>query len=946
MAYEYRKQINDAVRGLQEGEKFQAPTIKGAVKTEGEAFDPLASKKKGKYKTRKDKTMEGLTGEAGQTDIGLLARMAVGSAIGATQGDTLEERLAYMLTFGLGAGLAPRAAKRLALAFKSDPTIRPLLDKSNPLLPGATPPVEPTAVTTKVVNDLGNSIGQPIIRRILTATDDKKLTPEELKAGARAENVVFERLSQIADDMLAGRPTLPGELKNTMALGRTLNDIIYHEGRKIGATGTRGLDRVKVSIEAINKLAREWDPQTPEIVLAHAIKEAGVIKQVPLFTRLNYAIPEAITQAGMGAMLAGKAIVKNGIGNTLIMPISQIDRSIAALKFWDPARPMLTEGMQMHIAMWEGVIDQLRVMKDNRGQIWAKLGEQADAMGATHVEFQYRGFEALSQISREQGLGWLSTFFDYTGALANLGPGIMARTDGMAKVVNGRMAIVTEAMQAARAKDLKGDAFWNRVQSLKDDYSQFDEAALARIKKFSDHNTFTTKLESEFLRALQRGPEDPWANLIYRLGFLPFVRTPIRLLEIGAEYTPGLNFFARNFYKDMAEGGATRAVAEARLVTGAAVMGAFATLAYQGYITGVYTDLTPGQKRAMEDAGMPEQSFWDPLAGKYRSYKGIEPLTQWISTGATFARLMHQLPQLDAEHLFTAASVAISSNVSINQFMQSIGEFANAVKQGTTEQQYGKMMDFIRHRLTIFIPGAVKEITGSVIDEEQKRIMRSPREDIGEMHRELRQLMDEYNKQLGGAVPGLPKPYLKVKRNMFTGDVLVNENWPFNPFTTKPAQGGEWALEIQRLGGAGLTPLPDTIGKRIPIDLGLKDKPTPPGVRITPKELDRWEVLMTQVVKDSQGNLVQSLDSLVKSKFYKDQSEIGKKEAIQARWLEFKARAEDQLLRENPELARDLLEKQVTHSIERMPTKMQPGARATMELILRRGKEPSPGAAP
>ena len=880
-----------------------------------------------------------LTGEAGATDLGLLARMAVGAAVGATQGDTLEERLAYMLSFGLGAGLAPRVAKRVARTFASDPAIRPLLDKSNPQMPGMSPPVDPAKITTKVVKDIWDQIGEPVIKRILTADETTKLPIEDLRLGKQAEMKVWEQADKVADDLIAGRPVEPGELKNTLALGVTLHNAITHSGRRLGATGRQGMARVKIAIDQINKLAREYDPQMPEVLLAHALKTTGSIEKVGAFTRMNYAIPEAITQAGMGAMLFGKAVVKNGIGNGAMMPISLVDRSIAALKFWDPNRVTFSEVNQMHIAMWEGIADQFRIIRYGK-TAWSELAVQAEKYGATHQEIAPQGFQAIADITSMKA-------FEYLGTAADFGPGILSRTDGMAKAINGRMGATFEGMRQAQAEGLSGQAYWDRVAAIKNDYSLLTEDALVRVKDFHDHQTFTKQIESGFVRAFQIGPENPWANMVYRLGLLPFVRTPIRLLEVGAEYTPGLNLVARNFYDSLSKGGVERDVALARLATGSAVMGSFYWLAQQGYVTGNLPQYP--ESTTMEHGGRPPQSFWDPLAEKYRSYKGIEPLTQWISTGADMAYLIGQMDEVTAERFMTAASVAVSQNINATQFLQSVGEFVDMVKAGRADVSYEKSMDFVRRRLGVFMPAAVRELAGG---EEQKKVMKpSDYEQKGVVdmaHQELRLLIDEYMKNLGMTGEPGERPFTKVKRNMFTGDPLRNDTWPFNPFTQKSGNFAPWAREIQRLDGAGLEPLPEFIGKRIPTDLGLKDKPTTPGVRLSRTELDQWERIMTKEIVDQHGRLTASLDALVQSKFYKEQSEVGKREAIQARWLEFKMRAEEKLLERNPELARTVLEKYATHSIGRMPTAQQPAVKESLELILKsgRGRAPSPGAAP
>jgi hypothetical protein len=249
---------------------------------------------------------------------------------------------------------------------------------------------------------------------------------------------------------------------------------------------------------------------------------------------------------------------------------------------------------------------------------------------------------------------------------------------------------------------------------------------------------------------------------------------------------------------------------------------------------------------------------------------------------------------------------------------------------------------FIRRRLTVFIPAALKEITGAV-NEEKKRVLLTGAFDEDKstsaaMHRELRALIDDYMVGFGAG----PSETIKYQRNRFTGDILTNDSWPWNPFTLKPAQPEPWATEIQRLKGAGLDRLPNWMGKPQPADIGISTPavPTAPGIRLTGHELDRWEVLMTQVVKDRHGKYTESLNALVTSDIYLRQSDVTKRKMIQELDGEFQKRAQEQLLRENKALKNAFLLRVGESQIEHLPEARQPSAR---ERIQRRY---GPGVAP
>jgi len=898
---------------------------------------PLNRGRRAKLPVMPDIPEPGGAGEAGRISINLLARMAVGAAIGGTQGDTPEDRVAFALGGMFVGVVAPRVARRLVSAFRSDPKIAPILDSTNTKMPGFST-LEASTQPQRILKTLAGE-NKDLVDKLLSLQPDEVLSIDELRLTRQVEMRTWERVQELVDDIVADKPFEAGELKWTFAAARTLNDYIKHTERRLGATGGRGLERVKVNTEQISKLAKEWDPMISEKDMAMALSKLGAIEKVGLAARINFAIPEALTETMYGSMLLGPAIVKNAAGSMPMVPIAILDRSLASLKFWDPTAPAMSEGVMGAVAFWEAAIEQVRMLRS-----WQALGEQAQRMGATHVEFQPRGFEALADISRESGAPMLAKGFDYMASAAHFGPGIMQRTDGIFKAINMRMAIQWESMQhAARIENLKGDAYWSRVSELVTDYSQLPPEALVRIKQFRDHQTFTRQLENSLLKLAQAGPTNPWANLLYRMMFLPFVRTPVRILEVGAEYTLGINFLAANFYRELKLGGSSASVAQARIASGAIMIGSFMALAMQGYITGRMPS-SREEAIAMEHAGRPPLSFWDPLASKHRSYAGMEPLTYFVSMGADLAYAMGQLPEVDAVRLFLTTILVELNDLSIQAFTEALSELADVIKMGRTDSQWEKSLEFIRRRLTVFIPAVAKQtLTG----QEQRRVMltgafdedKSPSAPV---RRELQALFDEYRKGFGarGGAFGAP-PYLKVKRNMFTADKMINDSWPFNPFTTKPAQLAPWASEIKRLNGAGLEPLPDWIGQPQSADIGLQDRPTAPGVRLNTEELDRLEVLMAQVVRDAHGKLTDSLNALVQSATYKRQSDVTRRELIQQRWNGFRKRAELLLLKENESLRKDFQRKRGESMIEQMPIERQ--AEATRRLQQR---FPSPGLAP
>lgn len=898
--------------------------------------EPLAKKSRGKRPklTGSADVPKEPSGETGSVEIGLLSRMALGAAIGGTQGDTPEERVAYAMIGMFGLGFGGKLAKNIIGKFREDPKISALIDDpSNPKIP-IRDVAEPLGQTTRVVTEAAGEY-KGAIERLLNEDGSNPLTHEELKLAKRGEMNVWQHIKDVSDKIVAGEDVQPGDLTQAMSLARTLHDSM--SGRRFGATGARGMEKVKVNYGEINKLAKEWSPETTDMQMATALQGLGSIEDVGLFTRLYYAVPEAITQAMYGTMLSGKAVVKNGLGNIPMVPIGILDRSLASLNVLRSERPGGLEGPMAFISVWESSLNQIRMLKDSGGikSAWAALDEQAARMGMTHVEVTAKGFDALADISQELGAPNFAKGVEFLGNIFDLGPGAMRRTDGMAKVVNGDMMIQWEAMQKAASEGhtISTPEYWDRVRDIKNDYSQLDAEALVRVTKFRDRQTFTTPFENVLMRGIQAGPNDPWLQLAYRLTIAPFVRTPVRLMEVGTEYTPGLNMLSSTARNEWFAGGSSRAVVEARLASGAIMLGSFGYLAMQGLITG-NLPAYPISK-TMEHAGRPIQSVWDPLAQKYRSYAGLEPLTQVISTASDIAYLVGQLPERDGQHLIAAYTLAVGNNIGADRFMQVVGELADIAKQGRTDAQWDGFVKFARQHLGGFKPGFAKE---ALQPDERTRLLQTGKYDdehkpMAPVWRELQTLIDDYKRGLGITQGEDPSkgPFIKRDRNMFTGVPLVNDTWPYNPFTTTQSQGDPWAQEIRRLNGAGIDRLPEWIGTQAPANIGMSATPTNPGVRLQTKELDRLEVLMTQVVKDQHGTLTESMDWLVQSPRYLQQSDVGKKEWLQGLWTEFRQRAEVALLKEFPQLKNDYEQKVGAHGIERISPSKQPAAREQLQ---------------
>lgn len=970
------------------GELGVERTRKGADKLMAAIDNLLDGKEPGDLEIRmrdyanKRAEAEGYMGERGTAQVEMLTRVALGALLGCASGETEEECVRNGLVgAGLGAALSRRLAPKLAAAMrdetggfswarrprvsateqpyqpnynyvKAEADVRRLMKnvhrmEQDAILEqkrGVRAHKETEASAARLIRE-----GTMTPERILKFEPGTILNAEEATAARQLNVGAANRTVEIADRILRGEHVPPGEIRQALALQgamhRNVRAVQAEAGRVLEAQKIKAhaehVGPVAVSPADLARLADELGPGLSDFEIAQMIKEVqrqGGTEAVSTFARLSTAIPKAILEAMYGAMLSGKTLLRNVLGNATVMPVAAIDRTLAAyMPRWGSTLPGVLpgEGAQMFTAMFEGMSDQFRMIRhlDAEG-----FKAQAEAAGAKKVDNPFN-----QAISSEALLGrpGASPALDWTGRAIRAPLEVLNATDGAFKAVNGRMQLRVEAFRQAQKEGRSGDPFWRRVDELVQDYAQLDDSARARIAEFRDQQTFTKDLEGRVLSALQQGPANDWLNLAYRLTAFTFVRTPLRIAEYAALHTPGLNFLASQFYRDWAAGGVQRQVAQARLVTGGAIISGFSYLAMQGLVTGTRPS-DPKLAKLWDDAGYQEKSWWDTTSGKWRSYDGMEPLTTLVATGADLVTYARQLPEADALHLFIAAVMSQVDNFDSKSYTQAISQLKDVIVNPGPDSRVEKAMQYIRQRLASFQPALLREIE-SAVDPTKRRVRPSGAID-NPILREFQALKDTYRQ----AIPGLSDAkdesgnfLVPPQRNRITGKELVAESWPMHPFTARTPLNDPVFNELIRLRGAGLEDFPDFLGGRAPgSNVGMTDpalKP-PPAVRLTPQERDRLAVLWTQEVKDGAGRTYRgALEALMATDKYRDpqrMSDPRRIELIQRVDRGFREAAEDRLRDESPLLDQALVRAGAERKIRRAPPESQPELRQRLEGIL------------
>lgn len=857
-------------------------------------------------------------GNIGKEMIPVLTRMIIGGAIGGTQGDTAEERIQYILAGMVGGAIAKPTAKLIVNKLLLNPKTAPLLSEANPKIPGYSVPK--AGLPELRSGDLTSN-------KLLHVDSTKDtFTTADRKAAANIELQAMQRVYDITQQVKNGEPIVPGSLMLAVAEASQLSAKARKTPMASGTTYAapprwRLEGRVQESATKMHELANTWDPNMTDAGLAKLIDSIPKKSQIDGFVRMNYAVPEFIIETMYGMMLGGKAIVKNAAGMALEIPLSMIDRSFGALKLNDPARPRIHEMGHDFVATWEGITEQVRLIKDASSlrAAWELQAEQARQMGTTHVENQARGYQALSDLAGESGWPMISKGIDYLHNVVSSGPEVMIRTDGAGKALNGRRQLHQEAMRQAEREGLHKQAYWDRVANIVDDFSQLDDSsAIVRIHNFRNEMTFTQPLEAGLARAAHRGFENPWADLVWRMTFGAFVRTPLRLMERAMERTPLLNRLTSAYARDIEAGGTGASVASGKVGTGVLMSGTFTYLAMQGLINGDPIDNQ--DRRTMEAAGRPPRTWWDPVSGKWRSYAGMEPFSSLVAFGANMASAGARLPEGDVLHLLLAAGLAWGGVIEDNVFMTSASQFVDAVKVGYDDSKVAGMLEYVRRATERFRPAVLTELE-SAVDPEIRKAVPRPEYQHNLLMQEVDMLFQNYRKGIpfaSMATNDKNQPIVARDQNMFTGDFLVS-GWPYNPLIPHEPQEAPWAKAIQRLNGAGLKPIDEWIGTPQRPDAGMTTINTKPSVKLDGPQQERLITIMTKEIKDGRGNLIQSLDALVQDKRFLNQPDSVQADLIKMRWSQFRQAAEEKFVKENEDVQRKLRENQRKMIRERLP---------------------------
>jgi hypothetical protein len=905
--------IDDVLAGRQEGTlQTKIAQLADRLAEERNYLDEVRREQRA-GEQRQRTTDLGLTGERGSTSVSTvtaLARMAVGALVGGSTGDTPEERVRNaFLGAGLGALLSARLAKAVIQNVSKEPILKTLRDESGII---RIPNFRTIETSEKVKGFMRRMADDEVFQketerqargvrshdetdaaalrlikagrfrasRVLDADEGTIWNAEEARAARLMTQAAANRVVTIATDVKAGRATLD-DLNAAMALSArmTVNThaVMTEQGRALNALGMRvsGDVPLKISPERLAEEATKWprDERLPDMVASLA-DEAGP-EAVGRFARLRQALPDALLEVYYGVAMLSNPMTqfRNIAGNSMALAGALYERQVSGVlalhPFRDPAKPhvALGEAGQMALTVAESWLDALRL-----------AGRTAkEGVNVTKLDIPTREPAMTAErLGVDPGTPW-GAGLDYLGKYARFNLKLLEGEDTFFKILNFNAEHKALALRQAEFEGLTGHAKADRVADL---WAQPPEWLMQEAWKFAEEQTFSRGFEGR-MRSMQQALSHP----LTRMTVLPFFRTPLRLAEYAAERTPVVNLVTAQFYSDIQTGGARREIALGKLGTGAAIGAGVGYLVLQDLITGNPPKDAEERKR-LEDAGVRWLSIYNPATRTYHSYGNLEPISSVVAVIADTVNLLRRAPDVDSLptqvlQAVTAATMSAVRNLNDRQYLQSVKDFIDAVRDPNTD----KALRLAEKRLASWVPAVVAQA---------ERI-------VDPVIRETETLLDE----IQAKIPWLSES-LVPRRSIITGQ----------PITGAPTFYGERSAdpvlnEIARLEGAGIrAPVPAVAGPR-PSNAPVPMEPEhgDPGIPLTKRQYDQLLVFMT-THKAGARTLHEALGELIATESYQRQTEgrDGGKALLLRRTVDaYKAAARDWMA---GQLAPQLLERE------------------------------------
>ena len=609
-----------------------------------------------------------------------------------------------------------------------------------------------------------------------------------------------------------------------------------------------------------------------------------------------------------GMLSSGVSFMRNAVGTGAMFPLTVVERRMAeaggqvapgeaADLLWSVPET-LRDAVRIAINSWEAR-PALTATKAaigagigaTQGDTWDERLMNAASLGAigafSQVRFPEWGATKLESTGvrklwnpENYGVDTVSYFGKGLSLLGDLmqSPGdALRQADNLLKMV----------LYRGEVRALARREVWN-IPGIKDDAAQFD-AQLAELvntptkeimeaaKGFAEKNTFTRDLGT-FGTMLANTID---SNIISKI-VVPFFRTTVNIAKEFLEIAPGVAQLNSANWKAMRAGGAERDLAIAKQALGVMVALPAWYLADKGYILG---DMPKHQGTAAIANSLGHQPYAVKLPnGNTISFNGASPVGWFFGMAADITQMLKHADVTTEPLIIDFAKayiLALGESVAAQSYLQSIGNATQAL----LDEDGAKLTRYLQMQSRSLVP---RLASNWAAQDDQVRY-------------EIHSLRDAVYSQLPGysrTVPPLRDPFGDiVYRYGAVGPDSASFLF-FRPGIKDPAKQAildnniSLAKPPRSLFGSGESSMWFPEGNQLKV-----------GVPLDPVQYDRYVELAGQAAKDRQGRgMKDRVTAYVGSKKYANDSRAGREKEILTIAREHREMAEQQLLKEFPEL--------------------------------------------
>ncbi len=543
--------------------------------------------------------------------------------------------------------------------------------------------------------------------------------------------------------------------------GRALN---FHKSTGAGtAKWVQSPPRKLTVEEAEHALGREgWTDENMKDFLADLLLCEGDLAKMVKAARAyreNGSWWHVLNEFRINNMLSGPiTMLVNAASNTAKTLLMPAERYLGGLSMGAGGAEMRQEAVDALMGLYRYASESLRLGR-RAGKIEDSLLDSLNGGVLEHMTPQttyenirklfLRGAKDGAELSPVQEM--IARSIGFVGPVLRWPGRVLMGTDEFFKQLNFRASLDAAYRREARGKGITDaveltahvESRMNAV--LRGDgrlvRDVFEDDALAKNSlQYAREGTWTQALGRDTIGGIVQSAvqQKPSLRLI-----LPFVRTPVNLQRDFVAHTPGINLLARRTREALRAGGEQAALEKAKMATGTMMLIPTFMLAESGVLTG-----TPPKDKKLREAL--EATGWQPysirIGDSYYSYRRMDPLGMFLGIAADLVTLANEKDDMTLAEATQGLLAALTNNITSKTYMQGFAEFMDFVNSPAE-----KGIQFMGRMGSTLIPSS--------------SMFRFIRQYTDENMREMRDFTD----YLLNTMPGFSET-LPARRNWVTGE--------------------------------------------------------------------------------------------------------------------------------------------------------------------------------